>query len=241
MGKEIQMPAPAIMSLSQDRANYEFIMAQCRAAGLNNALAFPGYLRSETPCGTGQAINFNLLANQTTDGLIIGGTERRLQQNDAFFVSRMAVMFYAVSVAPNAAGTQATNAQRAPVRLQQFANPTAFGLNNPAVLGAYNGGALTIKQNDTIYVRDLDLFTMQYVDTAQQDGTVAQNAFDFDRSFRAVADPMFRLNGQSTIEANIQLPADLNFTAVTTTTVYAVLYLKGWRVQNAGVARTANN
>ncbi len=229
---------PIIHQLSQERASYEFIMAQCKKAGLVNALAYPGYLRSETPLGTGQSCSFNILANQTTDGLEIGGTERRLQQNDAFFVSRIGFAFYTVP-GVTAAGAPASNAQRAPVRLQHFPNGDVFGLNTPAVVGAYNGGALTIKQNDVIYVRDLDLYTMQYADTAQQNATVTTNAFDFKKAFQAVADPMFRLNGQSTIEANVQFPAALNFTAVATTTVYAVLYLKGWRVQNAGVARVA--
>jgi len=237
MDQAQQAPLPYIHTVSQHRANYEFIMAQCREAGLENALAFPGYLRSEVPLNQGQSCDFSLLANQSSDGLIIGGTERRLQQNDAFFVTHMAVMLYSVP-GTTAAGAPATNAQRAPVALQQYANANAFGLNTPSALAFFNGGALTIKQNDTIYVRDLDLYSMQYTDTAQQSATVV-NAFDFERSFRAVADPMFRLNGQSNIEANIQFPAPLNFTLVATTTVYAVLYLKGWRVQNAGVARSA--
>lgn len=228
---------------SPDRAAYEAIVAQCEKAGLKNALPYPGYLRSETLLGAGQSIQFNLLANQTADGQPISGNEQRLQQNDAFFVSRIACMIYkAAATAPGAASTEAN---RSTARLQQFPNTQVFTTNAPAVV-AYFNGKLTIKQNDVIYCRDLDMWSMQYADTAQQGQLVFTgsntdaNAIDYARSFQTAIDPMFRLNGQSNIEANILLPTSQTFfQAGLNESLYAVLYLKGWRVQNAGVARTA--
>lgn len=227
---------------SQNRAAYDFISAQSKKAGLENVLAYPGYLRSERLLGVGQSIDFNILDNQTSDGQVIGGTERRLQQNDAFYVSRMSVMLYVAEA--TVAGAQAAQLARAQARLQQFPNTQVFAGNIGAAVGFWNG-ALTIKQNDKIYCRDHDLWTLQYADTAQQGqtvftaSTVDSNAFKYEDAFQQVLDPMFRLNGQSNIEANIQLPASLDFLQQTTTSVYAVLYLKGWRAQNAGVARSA--
>lgn len=229
---------------SQSRAAYDFIMEQSRQNGLSNVLAYPGYLRSETLLGQGQSISFNLLANQTADGQAIGGTERRLQQNDAFYIDRIALAVYAADLGTGTAGSAASQEQRAVAKLQHFANDNVFAANAGAVVGLFNG-ALTIKQNERIYCRDLDLYTMQYADTAQQGELIftgsntTQNAFQYERAFQQVIDPMFRLNGQSNVEANIQLPASLDFTAEANTSLYAVLYLKGWRAQNAGVARTA--
>ena len=234
---------PQVETRSQQRAAYEFIMAQSKRLGLQNVLAYPGYLRSEALLGIGQSIDFDILANQTQNGQAIGGTENRLQQNDAFYVSSMAVMLYTVAAA-GGAGTAATQAARAAARLQQFPNTTVFTTNAPAAVGFFNG-KLTIKQNEKIFCRDHDLYSLQYADTAQQGqlvftaSNVDQNAFDYSKAFQNVLDPMFRLNGQSNIEANIQLPAQLDFTTVTDVSVYAVLYLKGWRAQNGGLARAA--
>ena len=230
---------------SQKRAAYDFIMAQSKAMGLNNVLAYPGFLRSETILNSGQSFDFNLMANQTQDGQAIGGTENRLLQNDAFYVEKIGLFLYTATVAANGAGSPLSNAVRAVARLNQFPNAQVFGANAPAVVGLYNG-RLTIKQNDRIYCRDHDLYSMQYVDTAQQGqtvftaSTVDASAFDNEKSFVEAAEPMFRLNGQSNVEATIDLPAPLSFTAVTDATIYAVLYIKGWRAQNGGIARTAS-
>lgn len=234
---------PEMMVRSQHRASYEYIMALAqKELGPNNSvLAYPGYLRSEVALSTGQSCDFAILANQQIDGQTIGGTEQRLQQNDAFFITRMAVMLYAA----DQEGTtgQASQINRAQARLQQFPNTAAFAQNTSAVTGFFNG-RLTIKQNEKIFCRDTDLWSMQYADTAQEGqlvftaSNVASNAIDYERSFRQALDPMFRLNGQSNIEANIQFPAGLDFTQESERVVYAVLYLKGWRAQNFGIARS---
>lgn len=236
------MKGPEIRS--QKRAAYDFIMQQSKELGLDNVLAYPGFLRSETILNSGQSFDFDLMANATKDGQAIGGTENRLLQNDAFYIERIGLFLYTATVTSNGAGNPLTNAVRAVARLHQFPNLQVFAANTPSIIGLYNG-RLTIKQNERIYCRDHDLYSMQYVDTAQQGqtvftaSTVDASAFDNERSFVEAAEPMFRLNGQSNVEATIDLPAPLSFTNVTDATVYAVLYLKGWRAQNGGIARTA--
>lgn len=231
-----------MMVRSQERAGYEYIMqaAERELGPKNSVIAYPGYLRSETLLTTGQSCDFSILANQSNNGQEIGGTEQRLQQNDAFFITKMAVMLYAAAAT---AGQPATQSARASARLQQFPNSLIFNANGDACVGFFNG-RLTIKQNEKIFCRDTDIWSMQYADTAQQGqlvftaSTVDSNAIDYERSFRQSLDPMFRLNGQSNIEANIQFPTGLDFTGETGQSVYAVLYLKGWRAQNFGIARS---
>lgn len=224
---------------SQNRANYEWIMLQSLQNKLDDVIAYPGYLRSESLLSNGtQRIDFAITEGQLIDGQTVGNTEQRLKQNDAFFIERIGVVLIPVDLGAGVAGTPGTQLQRAVARPQHFPSAFAFAANEDSANAFWNGGKLTITQNEKIYCRDLDLYTMQYADTAQESATV-RSALDYSRAFQAVTDPMFRLNGQSNVECSIQLPASLNFTQEANVSVYAGIIFKGWRAQNAGVARVA--
>lgn len=239
MGNEREPIQMAPQTRSQSRANYEWIMKQSEDRKLRDVIAYPGFLRSETLLGSGtQQIRFAITEGDLIDGQQIGGTEQRLKINDAFFIERIGVVLIPVDVGAAVAGTAGTQFQRAISRPQHFPSAFAFAGNTEPANAFWNGGKLTITQNEKIYCRDLDLYTMQYADTAQESATV-RSALDYSKAFQAVTDPMFRLNGQSNVECSIQLPVALDFTQEANVSVYAAVIFKGWRAQNAGVARVA--
>lgn len=233
-------PIPmAPQSRSQSRANYEWIMEQSRQNRLNDVIAYPGYLRSEALLTSGsQRVDFAITEAQVIDGQTTGNTEQRLKQNDAFYIERIGFALIPVDVAPAQAGTPGTQLRRAIARPQHFPSAFAFAHNTESANAVWNGGKLTITQNEKIYCRDLDLYSMQYADTAQESATV-RSALDYGRMFQAVTDPMFRLNGQSNVECYVQLPTSLDFTQEANVSIYAAIIFKGWRAQNGGVARIA--
>jgi hypothetical protein len=232
--------------VSQDRALWEYIMHMERTKyGNKSALPTPGFLRSDVVLATENQINFALLANEQNQGQEIMPFEQRLQQNDAFYVTRGAVMFYVYDIAQT---PEQALQRRAQAQLQQFPNVEIFGAQQTGNVTAAFKGKFTLAQNEKIYIRDLDVQSMQYADTAQQglvtgDGstTYGQNAILADKGFRDLENPMIRLNGQSTVDAFVKLPYGIAFSGGQEQefAVVATLYLRGWRSQNSGVARIA--
>jgi len=223
--------------VSPRRALYDFIVADSKAMNLPNVVPTPGFLRSDVLLTAGQAALFNIAQDQNQAGQTIGGAEQRLSNNDAFYVTDISVQLYTCA-APGAA-TQATNPNRVRAPLQPFPNATVFGLNGPEAIALFNGGKFTLKQNDRIYIRDMDVYSMQFADQAQQGltATTPTNTTEGTRGWRNVQDPMIRLNGPSNIEATLRFPDNLEFDKVTNASVYAALIFRGWLAQNGGVAR----
>lgn len=222
--------ATSVAAVSPSRAQYDAIVAFNKLNKLNSALPLPGYLRAEVLMEPGiNAVEFKLRSDETANGQPIFPTEQRLNMNDAFYVTALAVMFQ---------NAGAASADRFTALPQQAPFDDTFGADAPAMRAVYNGGKLSLIQNDRIYLRDCDLWRMQYVDTAQQ-GIVAGytlNATDPQRGFLQSGDPMMRLNGPSNIEATLKLPQP--FGGAGANDIYAIFYAVGWRVQNGGVARS---
>lgn len=227
---------------SNERALWEYIMHQERTVyGNKNAIPTPGFLRSEVKLGTASQISFGLLANEQNQGQDIMPMEQRLQQNDAFYVTQTALMFYTYIPGD---GSTSEVALRAAAKLHQYP-ALEFAANQPSIRAAYVG-KYSLAQNEKIFVRDLDAFSMQYADTAQEglvtgDGSTAyaQDAILGNKGWRNMENPMIRLNGQSNVDATLRLPLAIPFDLVEGSQVVAVLYKRGWRTQNAGVARVA--
>ena len=223
--------------VSPRRALYEFIVSESNQMGLRAAIPTPGYLRSDALLTSGQSVSFPIAQDQSNAGQAIGGGENRLFNNDAFYVTDIAIRLYTAEA--DEAGLPSTNAARSRARLHSFPNTTVFGLNAPECVGLFQHGKFTLKQNDRIYIRNMDILSMNYADTAQEAaGNIPTDAIEGNSGFRNVQDPMIRLNGPSNIECSIALPDNLNFTLVSGFSVYAALIFRGWNVQNGGISRS---
>lgn len=229
-----------VPSVSVKRAQLNIIKADCEKYNLGEAVPTPGIIRSEVLLGPGalNEILFPIRQDQTNNGQPISSTEVRLANNDAFYLTYVAVQYYTLSVAPAAAGTPGSQAGRARARLQQFPNSAVFGLNAPEIEAAQNG-TLTITQNNKIFLREAAMKDMEFVGLAEQGvaGAVASST-EWPKGFLDVGDPMIRLNGPSSIEARAIFADAVNATLVANQSVYAVFLGKGWLVQNGGLART---
>lgn len=232
---------PGMRVASAQRAQLDAIVAECRKAGLTNAIPLPSYLRAEVTLGSAQnSITFEVAANQQVPGQTQSPTENRLKVNDAFYPSHYGLFF--------STWATATANARSRAQLYSFANTVVFGANAPEVDGAYNGyGSLRV--NDRVYFDSLDLMRFKRVTPAQQGLAVSTAAADNkyfgdgwegDAAFAHLPDPLVRLNGQFSNKFTAHFPISLDFTKVAANTVSAVLYLRGWLVQNAGTARFAD-
>jgi len=225
---------------SNSRALWEYIQHMERTKYANvNAIPTQGFLRSDVVLNIDNSVDFALLVNEQNQGQDIMPFEQRLQQNDAFYCTALALFFYKFK---QGADLAETIRNRASAKMHQFAS-NEFGANAPSINAAFVG-KFTLAQNETIFIRDLDVRSMMYADTAQQglvtgDGSTAyaQDAVEGNRGFRNVEDPMMRLNGQSTVAASVKFPTTLPFQQEEEDLVGVALYMRGWRSQNSGVAR----
>lgn len=237
LGKTNQLSRAPIFS--QERALYEYITQHNLEAGFDNILPLKGYLRSEVVLGVQNTIDFSIKEGELAPGqALISPDENRLRLNDAFYATHYSVMFRIWDTA------DATTRVLAP--LQTFANANVFAGVAAAIEGAYNG-ALSLRVNDTVYVDSMDMNSFKYVDMAQQQqaistvagaGIQSSSAWNQDKAFREMTSPLVRLNGLFRNQFRVTLPANLNFTAEAGQTVGAVLYVRGWLMQNGGSTRT---
>jgi hypothetical protein len=204
--------------------------------GLNNAVITPGFIRSDSLMANGEnLVQFALRSDESNNGQPVSTLERRLNMNDAFYVTDLAVMFSNAGVG---------GALRLQAMLQQAPVDATFGADAIAMRQVYNGGQVSLTVNDRIYLRNAPLWAMQYVDTAQNGvgpaPSFALNATDprGRKGFLNTEDPMIRLNGPSAIDANLKLAAP--FAGGATNQIYASFFALGWLVQNGGVGRAIN-
>lgn len=229
---------PSMTTFSPRRAQLDAISRDLLAAGLPNVIPGPGYLRSEVVLGAAQnQVTFEMAANQN-NGQAISPTENRLKVNDAFYPTHYGVFFYTY--------TTATARTRYLAQLQSFGNDAVFGLNAPEVDGSYNG-FLSLRVNDRVYFDSVDMLRFKYVTPAQEGlavSTAASNNAYFQSGWNTdilpdMADPLVRLNGQFSNKFTVTFPDSLDFTKVAGQTMVAVMFTRGWLVQNAGTANWA--
>jgi len=225
-------------TFSPRRAQLDAITRDLMSAGLPNIIPTPGYLRSEVVLGAAQnQVTFEMAANQN-NGQAISPTENRLKVNDAFYPTHYGVFFYTY--------TTATARTRLLAQLQSFGNDAVFGANAPEVNGAYNG-FMSLRVNDRVYFDSVDMLRFKYVTPAQEGlavSTAASNNAYFESGWNTdvmpdLSDPLVRLNGQFSNKFTVNFPDSLDFTKVAANTVVAVMFTRGWLVQNAGTANWA--
>lgn len=225
---------------SQKRALLNAIVRDNLAQGYEHILPLASYLRSEFVLGVQNSIDFAVRDNEQIPGQPVFATENRLRQNDAFYPTHYSVMFYTFDT--TAAGAR----ERA--KLQTFGNPNVFGLNAPEVDGAYNG-LLSLRVNETVFMDSLDMARFKFAECAQQGvavsavvttGVVPESTWRGDEAFAHEDSPLVRLNGQFNNRFAIKFPDVLDFTleSENNLAVVAVLYLRGWLMQNGGGTRS---
>jgi hypothetical protein len=226
---------------SQKRALLDAIVLDNLNQGFEHILPLAGYLRSEVILGVANSIEFPLRDNENAPGQPVFSTENRLRQNDSFYPTDFSVMFYTFDT------TVAGARQRA--RLQTFGNPNVFGLNAPEVNGAYNGN-LSLRVNETVFMDSLDMQRFKFAEAAQQGvavsavagtGVIPESTVRQSEAFAHEDAPLVRLNGMFNNRFAIRFPDVLDFTleAENDLAVVAVLYLRGWLMQNGGNTRSA--
>lgn len=227
---------------SQKRALLNAIVRDNLAQGYEHILPLAGYLRSEIVLGVGNSIDFAIRDNEQVPGQPVFATENRLRQNDAFYPTDFSVMFYTFDT--TAAGA------RARAKLQTFGNPNVFGANAPSVDGAYNG-RLGLRVNETVFMDSLDMQRFKFAEQAQQGvavsavavtGVVRESTVRQNEAFAHEDSPLVRLNGQFNNRFSVTFPDVLDFTLEVDNdlAVVAVLYLRGWLMQNGGASRSPN-
>lgn len=206
--------------------------------GWPEILPLPGYIRAENVLGVQNNIQFEIAENVQVAGQAQSPVENRLRQNDAFYVTHYSVMFYTFVTATG-------NPARAAARLQTFPNLDVFGLNTPSVVAAYNG-KLSLRVNDTVYMDSLDMTRFMNAHSAQEGlavsavavtGVMDTSDWSQNDMFAHLIDPLVRLNGMFNNRFAIQLPDNVSFSLVAGSSVAAVLYLRGWLMQNGGGQR----
>lgn len=205
-----------------------------------NTPILPATLRSEVVLGVQQTIEWNILQNTPNIQGVIRTSEQRLQLQDGFFITDIAVMFgneLSAGVRPGS------------VLLQTWENPAAvavlpatvggFGANAPSLIEAYNG-VLSMKVDTVEYMSGLDALNFKRVDTAQA-GTLlftasnqAQSYFKPDGAFRQLT-PFANITGRSAAKFTLQMPDSTDFTLVASNRVIAVLMLRGLRIANGAM------
>jgi len=221
------------------RIAYNGALRQFRNAPMNTPI-LPSTLRSEAVLGIQQDIRWNVTQNNpnTSGGATtVRSSEVRLQQQDAFVVTEIGVMFgneLSAGVRPGS------------VLLQTWENPAAvavlpltvggFGANASSLIEAYNG-TLSMVVDTTVYLNGLDMLHFKRVDTAQAGTTLftastqAQSYFDGQGAFFPIA-PFAVLTGQSNPTITLHMPDSTDFTLVASNRVIAVLLLRGLLVAN---------
>lgn len=200
----------------------------------------PATLRSEVVLGVQGEVIWNILQNAPNQQGVIRSSEQRLQLQDGFYITDIAVMFgneLSAGVRPGS------------VLLQTWENPAAvavlpatvggFGANAPSLIEAYNG-VLGMTVDTVEYMSGLDMLNFKRVDTAQA-GTLlftasnqAQSYFKPDGAFKTLI-PFVNITGRSAAKFRLQLPESTDFTLVAANRVIAVLELRGLRIANGAM------
>lgn len=225
------IPDTAISIVGTRRTIYAEAIARQKRWGLS-PIMLPGFLRSEVVLDIDQQVQFPIRSDETANGQPVQKQERRLNINDAFYPTEFSVMFYTFVTATG-------NPARVRAPLQTFENGSVFGANAPEVGAAYRG-VLGLQVDSTTIIPALDMDSFRYVDQAQQGVAGAlRNAWEGDKAFRSITDPLIRLNGPGDNRLVVTFPDSLDFTLVAGSNVVAVLYMRGWIAQNGGGFRPA--
>lgn len=233
VGGNTYLNAPLIPAAGNSkRAIFNALKRAYKLRNMNPVIT-ESYLRLESVLGTQNAINFNVLAQNTS--VAPRATEQRLQLTDTFSITSMAFLI----------GKQASGAPDSSLVLDTYVNPQIFsGAGEAAALQAIYNGKLSIDVNRTSYLAAWDIARHQNVNTAQQllaqtvtagilagaSSVYSRNAYEDDSIFKDLT-PGINISGNQTIAIQAQLPGSVNMTGASGTNV-ACLYLRGFLIQN---------
>jgi hypothetical protein len=208
-----------------DNAKAALMKGGLTASDIENAVLSQSFLRFEQPLVIGQTqFVFPILNNQTSSGQSIRATEKRLNLQDAMYVSEIAVYI-----------AKASSATDASFVLKTYPSPVTFA-TGAASLGTFYNGQLQIAVNNRTIVTGMDL--TRFLQAPQTQLTAATNSpideFDGanDRSAFYALEPNVVLNGQKNSQVVINLPASM---ATLDASTYAVIVVRGVLAQNVTV------
>lgn len=179
------------------------------------------YLRLETPIVNGS----NRLSFKTYvgDGTTQTATERRLERNDKFAITKMG--FFLLSQ-PNGRSTG---------RLVSYPNVTEFGATAAADLSAIFNGELSITIQRKKILPFFDMKSFVRVSETQQSSTSNRDKFSLEENMVNLT-PHIDLDGSGTNEIEIVFPSHAGFAGATPPvagfTHFAVFYCKGFLISN---------
>ncbi len=183
-----------------------------------------GFLRVAQAIVVGQTLyQFPILVNETQLGIF--NTEQRLNQQDSFVISELAILISAPAAVADAA-----------YRLQTYPNTQVFtGANAAAAYAIYNG-ALSLTINNDILIPKWDVFRHLVINQTQQ--TAALGAASPNDQIDGKADgfypvePNIVLIGSKNNVLNVQLPVGV--TAIQANSRIEIL-MRGVVAQNSTV------
>jgi hypothetical protein len=195
------------------------------AQAIQDAILSQSFLRFEQPLNNSSTnFTFPILNNQTSGGIAQRPTEKRLNLQDAFYCSEIAVYL-----------AKATSATDVSFQLETYPNSVIFTTGATA-LGAFYNGQLQIAVNNRTIVPGMDIMRFKQVPQTQLTAATNSPIDEFDavneRSAMFALEPNIVLIGQKNSQLVITLPGNIstidNFT-------YAVIIVRGVLAQNVTV------
>lgn len=213
------------------RIAYNAALEKFKAAPMDTPI-LPSTLRSDTVVTIQQSIKWTVTQNNPNPGQqTVRTTDIRLQQQDAFMITELSVMFGNELSAGTTPGS---------VLLQTWENPEAvavlpltvggFGANAAALIEAYNG-RLSMTVDTVVYLNGLDMLHFKRVDTAQAGAGDSDQSYFNGGKFFPIA-PFATLTGQSSNLFELTMPESTDFTGVTDNRVIASLHCRGLLIAN---------
>lgn len=214
-------------NIGRNQSLFDELASRYASAGV---ISTPSYLMAAVPL-TGPASNlrFNVLAVNAP----VMPIERRLKQNDTFTVMAMSAMIAL------AAGATPADVALATMHTFPNANVAGFGANAPNFEGIYNA-FLELRVDTTTIIDSLPMRSFYRVGQAQE-GVGATTPYVRDEwpevlFGRNQLTPSIELNGQATIEFNIQLCDAVDFTPAAGN-AWLLLMLTGFLNQGASAVQ----
>jgi hypothetical protein len=190
-----------------------------------NAILSQSYLRLEQPLLTTQNIlQFPVLVNASNQNNPQTATEKRLNMQDSFFASSVAVY-----IALRASATDTA------FRLETFPNVNVFptgaaGLETVAPLNTLYNGLMSITINKNVIIPAMSMSNFLQIPQSQRVSTTAglqQNQFDPGQVF--LMEPNLNFVGTKDNRVQIEMPAQLSAVDALT---YVVIIFQGVLAQN---------
>ncbi|RTL56241.1 MAG: hypothetical protein EKK37_17360 [Sphingobacteriales bacterium] len=206
-----------VISQERDRAIYEHNSSQKRFEG--KAMT-PSYLRLEATIKN--SVNSFQFKTFEGDGATVYATEKRLDRNDAFIATQLAVKLLQQDVA---------NAKTSG-RLHSYPNLTAFTAAQATDLEAIYNGYLQFTINRVKKFVALDTYRFLNVPITQQSALTNRDSLDYKTGFQKLT-PQVVLDGSGTNELELFFPTYAGWagaSAVAGTEHRVVLFLRGFLV-----------